>query len=117
VALGACVAVGAAQRHSLSPRRLPAAEQAVSDLCLGIIGSAERVRQHAHVPFPQAAWSPYLTAGFFTQAATSADVIIHHCHILLQVLFRSRLPARAGSPSAATRRLPPRSPPALGPPG
>jgi hypothetical protein len=67
------------------PRRIPAREETIGGLHLGIAECSERARSAA-AAVQDAAWSSVASAESFSQAAVYATVISHHCEILQQSL-------------------------------
>jgi hypothetical protein len=77
--------------NALSPRRVPAGEETVSELIEGTLACAERIRRLAWRSAQEPPWSLSMTVTSMRTAAEASTVTSHNCHLALQALA-----ARAG---------------------
>jgi hypothetical protein len=83
---GACRLLSAIPANFPPPRRAPSGDEQVSDLCHGVVVTAERLR-HAVLAFAhQAHWSPAATSASWRKDALAAAITGHASELILRCL-------------------------------
>ena len=84
--------------NELPARRIPTGGETVTELCEGVIMTAERVRHLAWLSAQAEPWSPDLNAASLRRIAQASTVTSHNCHIMLRTLA-DRMTETAAAPA------------------